>query len=72
VEEVRDKMKRAGPGGGAAVPGLGDGLLTRKDAACWIGEQGKREIVALKPGLWGFSIDLRAAFSRAQEWWRSR
>jgi hypothetical protein len=63
-------MKHAGPGDGAAVPGLGDGLITRKDAACWIREQ--REIIALKPSLWGVSIDLRAAFRRAQEWWRSR
>jgi len=45
VEEVRDKMKRAGPCDGAAVPGLGDGLITRKDAACWIREQGNREII---------------------------
>ena len=72
VEEVRAKMTYAGPGDGAAVPGLGDGLITRKAAACWIREQERREIIALKPGLWGFSIDLRAAFRRAQKWWRSR
>src|SRR5262249_36146161 len=57
VDEVRAKMAYAGPGDGAVVPGLGDGLITRKDAACWIKEQGQqREIIALKPGLWGFSI----------------
>jgi hypothetical protein len=72
-EEVHDKMAYAGPGDGAVVPGLGDGLITRKDAACWIKEQRQqREIIALKPSLWGFSIDLRAAFRRAQKWWRSR
>jgi hypothetical protein len=64
-------MTYAGPGDGAAVPGLGDGLITRKAAACWIREQERLEIIALKPGLWGFSIDLRAAFRRAQKWWRS-
>ena len=72
VEEVRAKMTYAGPGDGAAVPGLGDGLITRKAAACWIREQERREIIALKPGVWGFSIDLRATFRRAQKWWRSR
>ena len=30
VEEVRAKMTYAGPGDGAVVPGLGDGLITRK------------------------------------------
>ena len=72
VEEVRAKMTYAGPGDGAAVPGLGDGLITRKAAACWIREQERHEIIALKPGVWGFSIDLRATFRRAQKWWRSR
>jgi len=73
VDEVRAKMAYAGPGDGAVVPGLGDGLITRKDAACWIKEQTQqREIIALKPGLWGFSIDLRAAFRGIQKWWRSR
>ena len=72
VEEVRSKMTKAGPGDGAAVPGLGDGLITRKAAARWIREQERREIIDLKPGLWGFSIDLRAAFRRALKWWRSR
>src|SRR5262249_6984854 len=72
VEEVRRKMNHAGPGDGAAVPGLGDGLITVKAAACWIREQERHEIIALKPGLWGFSIDLRAAFRRAQKWRRSR
>jgi hypothetical protein len=68
VEEVRAKMAYAGPGDGAVVPGLGDGLISRKDAACWQ----QREIIALKPGLWGFSIDLRVAFRSVQKWWRSR
>jgi hypothetical protein len=36
VEEVRAKMAYAGPGDGAVVPGLGDGLIIRKDVACWI------------------------------------
>jgi hypothetical protein len=33
VEEVRAKMTYAGPGPGAVVPGLGDGLILRQDAA---------------------------------------
>lgn len=72
VEEVRAKMTYAGPGDGAVVPGLGDGLITRNDAARWIQEQGRPEMVSLKPGLWGFSIDLKSAFRRAQKWWHSR
>jgi hypothetical protein len=72
VDEVRAKMTYAGSGDGAVVPGLGDGLITRKAAACWSKEQERHEIIALKPGLWGFSIDLRAAFRSAQKWWRSR
>jgi hypothetical protein len=59
-------MTYAGPGDGAVVPGPGDGLITRKDAARWIQEQGRGEIVSLKPSLWGFSIDLKSAFRRAQ------
>jgi hypothetical protein len=51
-------MAYAGPGAGAVVPGLGDGLILRQDAADWIKEQS--EILALKPGLWGMSVDLRA------------
>ena len=74
VDEVQAKLAHTGPGDGAAVLGLGDGLITRKDAAGWIKEQQlqKREIVAIKPGLWGVSIDLRAAFRGVQKWWRSR
>ena len=70
VEEVRAKMAYAGPGDGAVVPGLGDGLITRKAAASWIKEQ--REIITLKPGLWGMHIDLKTWFGRVQKWWRSR
>lgn len=70
IEEVRAKMAYAGPGPGAVVPGLGDGLILRQDAADWISEQ--REIVGLKPTLWGMSLDLKAAFRRAQKWWRAR
>jgi hypothetical protein len=70
VEEVRAKMAYAGPGPGAVVPGLGDGLILRQDAADWIKEQ--REILSLKPSLWGMGIDLKATFRRAQTWWRSR
>src|SRR5262245_15076966 len=71
VEEVRAKMTYAGPGDGAVVPGLGDGLITRKDAANWLKEQSKRELIALKPTLWGVGIDLKAAFRSFQKWWRS-
>jgi hypothetical protein len=70
VEEVRAKMAYAGPGDGTVVPGLGDGLITRKDAACWIKEQ--REIITLKPSWWGITIDLRALFGRLKRLWRSR
>jgi hypothetical protein len=69
VEEVRAKMTYAGPGPGAVVPGLGDGMILRQDAADWIKEQS--EILMLKPSLWGFSFDLKAALRRAQKWWRS-
>jgi hypothetical protein len=69
VEEVGRKMAYAGPGPGAVVPGLGDGLILRQDAADWIKEQG--EILVLKPSLWGFGFDLRAAVRRAHKWWRS-
>jgi hypothetical protein len=70
VDEVRAKMAYAGPGPGACVPGLGDGLILRQDAADWIREQ--KEILVLKPSLWGVGFDLRAALRRAHKWWRSR
>jgi hypothetical protein len=66
VEEVRAKMAYAGPGPGAVVPGLGDGLILRQDAADWIKEQ--NEILVLKPALWGMGFDLRAVLRRAQKW----
>jgi hypothetical protein len=69
VEEVRAKMAYAGPGDGSIVPGLGDGMILRREAADWIREQ--REIVGLKPGLWGVSLDLRAAVRSIQKWWRT-
>jgi hypothetical protein len=34
--------------------------------------QQTREIVALKPGMWGLSIDLRELFRRCARWWRER
>jgi hypothetical protein len=54
----------------AVVPGLGDGLILRQDAADWIKEQSK--ILALKPGWAGMSVDLKAALRRVRTWWRSR
>ena len=72
VEEVRAKMASAERGDGAVVPGLGDGLIIRKDAAYWIKKQEQREIIGLKPSLWALCIDLKAAFRRPQKWWRSR
>jgi hypothetical protein len=69
VDEVRAKMNYAGPSPNAVVPGLGDGLILRQDAADWIKEQG--EILMLKPSLWGFGFDLKAALRRGQKLWRS-
>jgi hypothetical protein len=70
IEEVRAKMTYAGPGPGACVPGLGDGLICRQDAADWIKEQS--EILMLKPSLWGLGFDLRAAIRRGRKWWSSQ
>jgi hypothetical protein len=30
------------------------------------------DIFSLKPGLWGMSFDLKAAFRSAKDWWRRR
>jgi len=60
-------MTYAGPGPGAVVPDLGDGLITRQDAADWLKEQ--KEMLVLKPSLWGLGFDLRAVGQRLQKWW---
>lgn len=31
-----------------------------------------KEVVTLKPGVWGFSIDLKQAWRALQEWWQRR
>ncbi len=38
-ENVRARLADAGPGDGAAVPGLGDGLMSRRDVEDWLNEK---------------------------------
>jgi len=35
-------------------------------------QQKKPEVLTLKPTLWGFGIDLKAAWSQCYDWWHSR
>lgn len=41
VDNVRERLRYAGPGGGSIVPGLGDGKMLRSDVEGWLGEQDK-------------------------------
>jgi hypothetical protein len=41
VDNVRERLRYADPGGGSIVPGLGDGKMLRSDVEGWLGEQDK-------------------------------
>jgi hypothetical protein len=41
VDNVRERLRYAGPGGGSIVPGLGDGKMLRSDVEGWLEGQDK-------------------------------
>jgi hypothetical protein len=41
IDNVRERLRYAGPGGGSIVPGLGDGKMLRSDVEGRLGEQDK-------------------------------
>lgn len=43
IANVRDKLRYAGPGRGAAVPGLASGDLTRGDVEDWLSDKERDE-----------------------------
>ena len=45
---VRDKLRHAGPGRGAAVRGFASGDITRGDIEDWLGEKDREEKSALR------------------------
>lgn len=45
---VRDKLRYAGPGGGAVVPGLASGDLSRGDVEDWLAGKERKEKSALR------------------------
>ncbi len=59
-ENVRARLADAGPGDGAAVPGLGDGLMSRRDVEDWLNE--KTQLLRAEVGTFG----LRGVEARGQ------
>ena len=75
VDTIEADLKRGGTqhvGGPPAVRALAREWVQHKRRQQVPPPAQKQEVLSLKPGIWGVSIDLKELWRRGQRWWRER